>query len=158
MRPGWEVDRAHTSSISEQGKYSICDLQRIVELQVLVGDVEDGLVRVLLGHFPLDSRAVQRDLAGSTQADKGEKGSFVLHLCGGLLRKIVVKEMRSGSSRLQECEERVQLGVRRTVKEWKGKESVLSDGVVILEECRVGRYIRIREELATVGTCRRGSG
>lgn len=69
--------------VAEEGKDSVLDLQWVIKLQVRLGGGDDGLVRVLLGHFPLDNMVVQRDLTGSSQAGEGQDGRLVLHLCEG---------------------------------------------------------------------------
>lgn len=66
--------------VTQEGEDGVCDVLGVVELQVGVGDGEDGLVRVLLGHLSLGDGVVQRNLAGSRQASEGEKGHSTLHL------------------------------------------------------------------------------
>lgn len=61
--------------VAEEREDGILDLQRVVELQVRVCDVEDGLVRVLLGDLSLGDAGVEGEVAGSSQAGKGEEDS-----------------------------------------------------------------------------------
>lgn len=91
------------SGVAEEREDGILDLQRVVELQVRVCDVEDGLVGVLLRDLSLHDTGVEGDLAGSSQPDEGEEGGRVLHLCG---LDAAAKRRRRDGVELQERKDR----------------------------------------------------
>lgn len=68
------------SSIAKKSEDGVRDALRVVELQVLLGRGDDGLVRVLLGNLPLHDTGVKGDLTGSSQPGEGEKRDLILHL------------------------------------------------------------------------------
>lgn len=73
--------------VAQEGEDGVRDAHGVVELEVRVGDVEDRLVRVLLGHLSLDDGAVDGQIAGGGETGEGEESRSVLHLCGSSERE-----------------------------------------------------------------------
>ena len=69
-----------SSRVAQEGEDGVKNVEGVVELQGVVGGDEDGLVRVLLGNLTLGRLVgVDGDLAGGSNARKGNHSSSVLH-------------------------------------------------------------------------------